>query len=247
MLFESILREDRSIVDLLDADYTFVDERLARHYGIDGVSGPEFRRIPYPPGQQRIGILTGAGVLTLFSSLASPSWPAKRGWLINDPLLCVLPIRTLLPTTTPDPRRSIRQQMIDVTSPAGCMGCHRVLNSPGFAFIGFDGFGRWRPEAGHGPGETAGWIAADVLADEPHFDGPAELAQLLAARQEPRRCLTSRWLEFAVDPGRQDQGPRPPAFERSVEAAHARFARSGHQLRELVLGIVGSELFLAPP
>jgi hypothetical protein len=230
--------------DLLTAPFTFVNERLARHYGIPGVTGPELRRVSYPDGQNRVGVMTGAGVLTLFASLSSPSWPAKRGWLVSDPLLCEFPIRSLLNPPTLDPQKSIRQQMIDTTKDSGCQGCHRTLDSPGFAFIGFDSFGRWRPERGHGPGETAGRMPATLLPDEPAFEGPAELAELLAGRPETARCFASRWLELAVDAERWVEPP--PAFERSLNAVRQSFSDSGHQLRPLVRAIVISEIFAAP-
>jgi hypothetical protein len=212
-----------------------------------GVSGGDFRRADYPVGQNRIGLLTGAGLLTLFASLATPSWPAKRGWLIDDPLLCMVPIRSFLPTPPLDPARSIRAQMIEITRPGSCMGCHQYLNSPGFALIGFDSFGRWRPEAGHGPRETEGWIPAAIMADEPHFDGLAALARLLAARPEAARCLTERWLRFALDRAAPLESALPAAGPRSAADAYAAFARSGFVLRELLLAIVRTPAFAAAP
>jgi hypothetical protein len=231
--------------DLLTVPFTFVNERLARHYGIEGVSGRELRRVPYPEGQNRSGVMTGVGLLTLFASLASPSWPAKRSWMVTDPFLCILPIRTLLPTEAPDPTRSIRQQMLDITKDVGCMGCHRILNSPGFAFIGFDSFGRWRPEAGHGAGETAGWIPADIMRDEPRFEGPAQLADLLASREETARCVASRWLEYSVAPDQRPAESRPDSFEPSLAAVVQTFRGSGFELKALVRAIVRSELFVS--
>jgi hypothetical protein len=234
-----------TFADLLMAPFTFVDERLARHYGIPGVSGTEMRRMPYPGGQSRIGMLTGAGLLALFSSLSSPSWPAKRSWLITDPLLCSVPIRSFLPPPPLDPNRSIREQMIAVTKDGTCMGCHKLLNSPGFAFIGFDSFGRWRPEPGHGPNETAGWIPKEIMADEPKFEGPEQLARLLASRDEGPRCLTRHWMQYAVDPKTPAVGPAPEGMQQSLAEAYEAFARSGFELRQLVLAIVRTRAFAA--
>jgi hypothetical protein len=236
-----------TFADLLTAPFTFMDERLARHYGVAGVEGPAFRRVTYPAGQHRIGVMTGAGVLALFSSLSNPSWPAKRSWLVTDPFLCVVPIRSFLPLPAADPNRSIRQQMIAITDSPGCMVCHKYLNSPGFAFIGFDSFGRWRPAPGHGPGETAGWIPREILADEPRFDGPEELARLLASRPEASRCFASHWLRFAVDREGAAGGPVPPPLESSLAEVHAAFAASGLQLRALVTAIVRTHAFAAAP
>lgn len=233
--------------DLLTGPFTFVNERLARHYQMADVSGTHFRKVAYPSGQSRVGLLTGAGLLTLFASLASPSWPAKRSWLVTDQILCTVPIRTFLPTPPLDPGRSIRQQMLDVTKDQACRPCHDILNSPGFAFIGFDSFGRWRPEAAHGPGETEGWIPAQVLPDAPRFNGPAELATLLAAREQSTRCLTRFWLQFAVDREMPGIGELSEAMKRSLEVAHHDFARSGFVLRELPLAIVRTASFAGQP
>ena len=113
------LDTDGTFGDLLTAPYTFMNEGLAERYGVTGVAGPEMRRVPYPAGQPRIGLLTGVGVLSFFSSLVNPSWPAKRGWMITDPLLCAPLIRSFLPSFDLDVTLSIRQQMIEVTaSPA---------------------------------------------------------------------------------------------------------------------------------
>jgi hypothetical protein len=233
--------------ELLTAPFTFMNERLAKHYGASGVVGETFRKVPYPPGQNRVGLLTGAGVLTMFASLSSPSWPAKRGWLITDQILCVIPIRTLLPPPDLDARRSIREQMITVTASPSCTGCHDLLNSPGFAFIGFDSFGRWRPEAGHGPGETEGWIPRTILADEPRFDGPAELAGLLASRIETSLCFTRFWLQYALSPSTGSAGLRSPAVEQSLGASYSHFAKSGFQLRQLPIAIVRTRAFSGAP
>ena len=88
------LDTDGTFSDLLTAPYTFMNEALAERYGVTGVAGPEMRRVAYPSTEPRIGLLTGVGVLSFFSSLVNPSWPAKRGWLITDPLLCAPVIRS---------------------------------------------------------------------------------------------------------------------------------------------------------
>ncbi|HEY0707861.1 MAG TPA: DUF1588 domain-containing protein, partial [Polyangia bacterium] len=192
--------DDGTYADLLSAPFTFVNETLAPRYGLTDVRGDEFRRVPYPPGQSRFGLLTGAGLLSRFSTInIEYSWPAKRSWLIIDQILCFPIPRTFLDTPPPDASRSIRQQMLDITSDTSCRACHSLLNSPGFAFNGFDTQGRWRPTPGHGPGETEGWIPASVLPDEPHFEGPEQLARLLISRPRATQCLASAWLHHGVD------------------------------------------------
>jgi hypothetical protein len=240
------LDTDGTFDHLLTAPYTFVDGNLARHYGLpgDGAS-TEMRRADYPAGGDRLGVLSGAGVLTMFASLANPSWPAKRSWLVVERALCVGIPSTIIEEAPPDPAKSIRQQMLDVTSDSTCMACHTLLNSSGFAFIGFDSFGRWRPEPGAAPNETTGWIPAQAMKDEPAFDGPAGLARLLAGRDETRRCFVRQWLQFALD-RTQRLARQDDLHARTVDVAQARFASSGYRLRALIVAVARSNPFLAP-
>lgn len=229
---------------LLTAPFTFVDETLARHYGIGGITGTEMQKVEYPVGEPRVGIMSGAGVLAQFSSLGPISWPAKRSWMVTDPLLCTPVIRSFLTMPELDPSRSIRQQMIDFTASPACMECHKILNSPGFAFIGFDSMGRWHPEAGAAPNETQGWIPDVIMPDAPTFDGPASLATLLAGRDETRRCFVRQWLQYAVDRSVIVGTTTAPADAPSVEVALRAFAGTGYNLRELIVAITRTNSFL---
>jgi hypothetical protein len=234
---------DGTFGDLLTAPYTFMNEDLAKQYGVDGVSGPELRRVPYPSGQPRLGLLTGVGILSHFASLTSPGWPAKRGWMITDPLLCSPIARTFLPIDPPDRTRSIRQQMIEMTSSCGG-ACHGILNGPGLAYIGFDNDGRWHPEPGAADDETQGWIPASIMPDVPTFDGPAELARLLVAREETRRCFVRQWMQFALA---RDAIITPKAAsddEGSVEAALSAFTTSGLRLSAAIVAVAQTDAFL---
>jgi len=240
------LDADGTLADLLTAPYTFMNEDLASVYGVAGIAGPELRRVPFPAGEPRIGLLTGAGMLSFYSSLVNPSWPAKRGWMVNDPLLCTAITRSFLPNYEPDVTRSIRQQMIDATAASACMACHDLLNSPGFAFIGFDSFGRWHPEPGAAPNETEGWIPADIMPDQPRFDGPADLAHLLVEREETRRCFVRQWLQFAVYSDSSSPIARTPAPEDqvSVETALRAFTESGLRLSSAITAVARTNAFL---
>jgi hypothetical protein len=236
-----------TLADLLQAPYTFVDETLARHYGLTDVSGPAFRKVPYPAGQPRVGVLSGAGMLSHYSSLlpSGPSWPAKRSWMVTDPLLCTPIIRSFLPSIVPDVSRSIRQQMIDATANGTCMACHAYLNSPGFAFIGFDVKGIWHPEPGAAANETQGWIPDKIMPDAPTFEGPASLAQLLANRDETRRCYVRQWMQYAID--RKDITIDIPEDQRaSIEVALRAFAASGYRLRAAIVAVAQSNPVLRP-
>jgi hypothetical protein len=229
--------------ELLTAPYTFMNEDLAQRYGVTDVVGPELRRVPYPSDQPRLGLLTGVGVLSYFSSLVNPSWPAKRGWLITDPMLCAPLIRSFLPSMEPEVTRSIRQQMIDAT-PGSCMGCHKILNSPGFAFIGFDSMGRWHPEPGAAANETEGWIPEDIMPDAPRFNGPADLAHLLVAREETRRCFVRQWMQFALNRDVMITADPAPDDVASVEAAVRSFSDSGLRLSAAIVAVAQTDAFL---
>jgi hypothetical protein len=230
--------------DLLTADFTYVDERLARHYGMSDVTGPDVRRVAYPAEQHRVGVLGGAGVLALFASLGNPSWPAKRGRLVIGPMLCApVPSASVL-EPPPHPARSLRQQMIDMTASSGCMMCHKYLNSPGFAFTEFDSFGRWRPGAGFSPEDTAGWIPEDLMPDAPRFENLSELAHLLVARDESRRCFVRQWLQFAVDRSHEVSAAIPEPEHTSVDQAFAEATSSGFGLRSLVTAIARTDAFV---
>jgi hypothetical protein len=235
-----------TFADLLTAPFTFADERLARHYGMEGVAGTGMRKVAFPARQNRIGVLSGAGVLATFASLTSLSWPAKRGWLVTGPVLCSEIPSGFLPTFPLDPDRSIREQMMFVTRDSSCQVCHSILNSPGFAFIGFDSLGRWRPQPGHGPGETEGWITQKILPDEPHFDGPESLVRLLLSRKETRTCFVRRWLQFATARETVVLGKVSPTLQTSTEAAYADFEASGLSLRALIVAVTRTDAFLRP-
>jgi hypothetical protein len=235
-----------TLADLLTAPFTFVDERLARHYGMGGVAGTEMRKVAFPAAQNRIGVLSGAGVLATFASLKSLPWPAKRGWLVTGPVLCTPIPESFFPTLPIDPNLSIREQMLSVTANGSCPACHSILNSPGFAFIGFDSLGRWRPQPGHGPGETEGWITQKILAGEPHFDGPESLVRLLLSRKETRLCFARRWLQFATSRETVVSDQALPALQTSTDAAYADFEASGLNLRALILAVTRTDAFLRP-
>ena len=237
------LDADGTFDDLLTAPYTFMNEELAKLYNVEGVSGPELRRVPYPADQPRIGLLTGVGVLSYFASLANPGWPAKRSWMITDPLLCSPTVRTFLPIDPPDATRSIRQQMIDATSTCGG-ACHELLNSPGFAYIGFDVDGRWHPEPGAAANETEGWLPASIMPDAPRFNGPAGLARLLAGREETRRCFVRQWMQFALARDAIITPKVAPGDEDSVEAALGAFTTSGLRLTAAIVAVAQTDAFL---
>jgi hypothetical protein len=162
MLFESILREDRSIVDLLDADYTFVDERLARHYGIPNIRGSRFRRVTIEDEGRR-GLLGHGSVLTVTSAVNRTS-PVKRGkWVLENILGTPVPlpppgVETNLDETasTTSGASSMRQRLERHRADPGCAACHNIMDPIGFALENFDSVGKWRDRDGGVPGAFGG-------------------------------------------------------------------------------------------
>jgi hypothetical protein len=198
LFFEAVLREDRGIFDLLDADFSFVNERLAKHYGIDGVSGPDFQRVKLPAN--RSGVLTHASILTLTSNPTRTS-PVKRGKWVLEQLLNTPP-----PPPPPDVPQldeareltgSLRQRLEQHRANPQCASCHQRMDPLGFAFENFDAIGRWRDKDGE--------FAIDVsgeLPDGQKFQGPAELKVILKAKKDLfRRCLTEKILTYALGRG----------------------------------------------
>jgi hypothetical protein len=240
-----LLDGDGRLSTLYTAPFTFADERLARHYGVPGVTGPAFVKIPTDT-PDRAGILGGAGVLTRFASFWQPTWPPKRSWLVNGAALC-LPLSGSPPVGEEiDPARPIRAQLVELTAPGSCMVCHRMLNDPGMAFLKFDTYGRHQPTDPGGPLDTRGTMPEELMADRPAFDGQPALMRLLAGRDEPRRCMAQAWLQFAV--ARDLPPPRTPpaAVMSSLEEIADAFAASGGDLRMLPAAVARSQAFLGP-
>src|SRR5262249_1857084 len=164
----AVVREDRSILDFLDADFSFVNERLAKHYGIAGVSGKEFRRVRLPAN--RGGVLTQASILTLTSNPTRTS-PVKRGKWAPEQLLGPPPTPRDGGELREDEKAqlsgSLRQRMEQHRSKASCAVCHNKLDPLGFAFENFDAIGRWRTRDGNFDIDPSG-----VLPDGQAFQGP---------------------------------------------------------------------------
>ena len=160
MLFESIVSDDASVMDFLDADYTFINERLAKHYGIYSVKGNNFRRITLG-GTGRAGLLTHGSVLTLTSNPTRTS-PVKRGkWILENMLNDAPPpappdVPDLEETAKENPNLSLREQLaIHRESPA-CASCHKTMDALGFGFESFDAVGRFREKADGRPVDPSG-------------------------------------------------------------------------------------------
>ena len=238
LFFESIIREDRSVLDFLKADYTFVDERLARHYGIRNVYGSHFRRVTLQ-GDARRGLL-GQGSVLLVTSVVNRTSPVARGkWILENILGTPAP---LPPPDVPalkesdgrgSDETSVRERMEQHRVNQVCASCHKIMDPIGFALENLDSTGKWRTNDGPRPVDASG-----VLVDGTKVDGPASLRDALLTYQEQFvRTITSKLMTYAV--GRATQYYDMPAV-RAI-ARHA--ASEDFRFSSLVLGVVNSAPF----
>ncbi len=244
MFFAAIVHEDRSVLELLDADFTFVNAPLARHYGLEGVEGNQFRRVSLPKGGAgeaagaRGGVLTQAAVLTVTSNPTRTS-PVKRGkWVLEN----------ILGTPPPDPppnvpmlredaqavrTGTVRQRMEQHRKDPNCAVCHKEMDALGFALENFDAVGAWRTKDGDFPID-----AAAELPDGRLLSGPRGLKAMLRGSPEAFvRCLTEKLLTYAI--GRGVEPYDRPAVDGVVHAAKA----GDYKFSTLVRAIVRSDPF----
>lgn len=236
LFFGSVVRTNGSIYELLNGRYTFLNERLARHYGIEGVSGPEFRRVNFT-AERRAGVLTQGSVLTLTSHPGRTS-PVRRGqWvltnLLGDPPPEPPPsVPALEQTQAANPTLTLRQQMERHRSDPACAACHQAMDAIGFGLENFDPVGRWRNQDGALPIDAAG-----ALPTGETFDGPVELISILQRRKANfGRCLTEKMLTYALGRGLE-------WFDKcAVDEIMGRLEQDD-RFATLILGIVNSTPF----
>lgn len=236
---QSIQEEDQSIIAFLNADYTFLNERLARHYGVAGINGEEFRRVSLA-GTPRAGILTQASVLAVTSNPTRTS-PVQRGkWILENilgtppapPPSGALALAEAASTASPAPS-TLRERIERHRTDPNCAACHRRMDPLGFALENFDATGAWRTVDDGCPVDASGQLPAGRA-----FQGPDGLrAQLLARRNAFARCLTEKMLTFALGRG-LDRSDR-----RHVDHIVTRLARADDRFRALVLAVVESDPF----
>jgi hypothetical protein len=234
--FEAVIREDRSVLDFLNADFSYINERLAKHYGMSGIEGDEFRRVALS-GQRR-GVLTHASILMLTSNPTRTS-PVKRGqWILNN----------ILGEPPPPPPPgveelndddetlgSLREKMEQHRANPACAVCHRQMDALGFGLENFDGIGAWRDRDGRFEIDPSGELPGNQA-----FAGPAELMSILAQgrRDAFSRCLAEKVLTYGLGRG---LGP----YDRcAVNAILDRLAADGYRFSTLVKAVVTSEPFL---
>jgi uncharacterized protein DUF1592/uncharacterized protein DUF1588/uncharacterized protein DUF1585/uncharacterized protein DUF1587/uncharacterized protein DUF1595/cytochrome c len=241
MFFESIMREDRSVIDLLNADYTFVNERLAVHYGIPNIYGSHFRRVQLDGALDVRRGLLGKGAIELATSVADRTSPVQRGkWVLMN-ILGVVP---------PDPppnvpplkeaagsgvsvEQTMRQRMEEHRANPACASCHKMMDPIGFTLENFDGIGKWRTTQYGQKLDASG-----QLTDGTKIDGVGSLRQALV-RYSPQfvRTLTEKLLIYALGRGVEYQDM--PVVRSIVREA----GRNDYHFSSLVVGIVKSDPF----
>ena len=248
LFFESVVHEDRSIIDLLDADYTFVNERLARHYGIPGIYGSHFRRVTLGPElEHRRGLLGKGSFLSVTFTQNFRTSPVKRGVWVLENILGTPPPEP--PPNVPPledaaggiPITSLQEQMILHRQDPACASCHRIMDGIGFALENYDADGKWREFSAH-PRKWGGVVApidANVeLWDGTKINGVNELRENLL-RYSPQfvRFAVEKLMTFGL--GRGVEYSDMPVIRRIVNAAE----NEDYRFSSLVLGIVNSEPF----
>jgi hypothetical protein len=238
LFFEAIMKGDRSVLEFLDSDYTFVNERLARLYGIAGVGGEQFQRVSLK-GSQRGGLLTQASILTITSNPTRTS-PVKRGKWILDNILGTPPPPP--PPDVPDLKEgkeavlsgTLRQRMEQHRENTLCASCHARMDPIGFGFENFDGIGAWREKDGSFPIDPAGKLVSGET-----FQGPADLKQILLNRKKEEflRCLSERLLTYSLGRGLEYYD------RKAVDQIAQGLAKSKYKFSSLVLGVVKSAPF----
>ena len=238
LLFQSVLEEDRSVLDLLTADYTFANERVARHYGFSGVYGDHFRRIDLPEGSPRAGLLGHGSILTV-TSYATRTSPVLRGKWILENLLGTPPPAPPANVPPLDETRSntrivsMRERMEAHRQNPQCAVCHRIMDPAGLSMENFDAIGRWRDAEG-----GAAIDAAGNLPGGEDFDGVAGLREALLHRPEVFvGTVAEKLLTYAL--GRGIDHADAPAIRAIAQAA----AADDYRLSALILNIVESTPF----
>jgi len=239
LFVDSVFRENRSVIDLLSADYTFLNERLAKHYGIPNVRGSYFRRVPLPAGSPRGGLL-GHGSLLTITSYSTRTSPVLRGKWVLENLLSAAPppppadIPALeTKGAAPGEQLTMREAMTRHRANPSCASCHARMDPIGFAMEHFDAVGRWRENDGGQPIDAVG-----VFPDGTKFDGVAGLKrELLRHPEQFAGTVAERLLMYAV--GRNLQYYDAPA----VRAILRNAAPARYTMASLVLGVVKSQPF----
>jgi len=239
LFFQTVIKEDRSILDLLDSDYTYVNERLAKHYGIPDIRGEDFKRVSLA-GTKRGGVLTMASVLTV-TAMPSRTSPVKRGKFILEQILGSPPPPPppevpALPDKREDIQAaSLRQRLEKHRSNPNCAVCHQRMDPIGFAMENFDAIGAWRDK-------DSGNHAIDTSGKMPNgqaIDGPEGLRKVLVSRKgDFARCMVEKMLTYALGRGMEE-------YDRcTVKEICQTIEKNNYHFSSVVDAIVQSDAFL---
>jgi hypothetical protein len=238
MFFESVVNEDRNVLDLLNANYTFVNERLAHHYGIPDIYGPRFRRVTLTDDARR-GLLGQGSVLTV-TSYATRTSPVLRGkWILTNILGTPPPapppnVPALKENDEGGKILSVRERLEEHRKSPACASCHKIMDPLGFSLENFDAIGQWRSQSEDG----APIDATGVLLDGSKVNGPATLRAALMSRPDVFvTTLTEKLMTYALGRG-VDYNDEP-----AVRAIVARAAADHYRFSDLIAGIVKSPPF----
>ena len=232
LFFEAVMREDRSVLDFLDGPFTYLNERLAKYYGIKGVEGSRFRRVALT-GNERSGVLTQGSILTV-SSYPTRTSPVIRGkWILENFLAAPPPPPPpnvpVLKTEEIGATASMRQQLEQHRADPACASCHARMDAIGFSLENYDAIGRWRTMDGKFPIDPSGTLNGVQL------NGAADLKALLRSRQDEFvGCLTEKLLTYGLGRG-LERADKPVV--RSISRS---LARDDYRFSSLVMGIVES-------
>jgi len=238
LLFRTVMQEDRSIEELLSADFTFVNKRLAEHYGIKGVDSDKFERVSLK-GTNRSGVLTHASILTLTSNPGRTS-PVKRGKWIMENIFGEGPpppppgVPELEETAKVSPDLTLREQLAKHREDPGCAACHKVMDPLGLGLENFDAVGAWRTEDGKQKIDASGSLPSGET-----FKGPLELIQIVRKRKEKFfTTMSEKMLTYAIGRGTQ-------YYDKcTVDECVAQLGQHGNRFSVLIETIVLSDPFL---
>jgi hypothetical protein len=235
--FNAIVQENRSVLDFIDADFTYVNARLAKHYGMTGITGDDFQRVSLT-GQARGGIITQASILTITSYPGRTS-PVQRGKWVLENLLDAAPpppppnVPALAEGKTAELTGTLRQRMEQHRANPSCAACHEQMDGIGFALENFDATGAWRTQDG-----TEKIDAAGTLPGGRSFNGPVELRRIIKSQSDEFvSCLANKMMTFALGRGLETYD------HRATDAITTAMKKNGYQFSTLIEEIVRSDAF----
>jgi hypothetical protein len=239
LFFTSIMQEDHSVLDFINANYTFVNERLAKFYGLPGITGDDFQRYTFPPDSPRGGLLTQASILTV-TSYATRTSPVLRGkWVLENLLDSAPPppppnVPALAEGAKADLNGTLKQRMEEHRANPNCAVCHERMDAIGFSLENFDATGAWRTQdVNQTPIDASG-----QLPDGTTINGAKDLKKILLSQQQQFcQCLTKRMLTYALGRGTE------PADQRTLANIVDSLQKNGDKFSALINAIVHSDAF----